>query len=399
MSLNLLMLVCLVLIIIFSATPQDNSQSKLPPVPKLHIDQWKTDSGAKVWFSPMLSDTIEVQLWYLAGFGFDGQDKGKAQLLAQLLKYESRQRKLDMDISLDQDFLKLSLTLSKQPSTMNAQIKKAVELIYRPQLSSALLGQIRQSHSSASQALLMELYQEHPYAGPKQGHEQTLNQLTRKDLQGFQQSHLHPERLYIGLSGDMNTETARVISERLLPKAKYPAQPKQAFPSQDIMFASQNQLGAMIWPSLKSQSSKGGMDDTLELEAVDHYMLYQILTQVHAHPVRFAPGLANSTVLIEQQEVLKQTMNEDLDSALIATAKRSLLKNWLQQLQTPQGLSKHLVQLNAYGYGVMEMENRRNALMEWDQDRWFKLNEQFLSPLINSHPSTDVRRLTAQGER
>ena len=75
-------------------------------------------------------------------------------------------------------------------------------------------------------------------------------------------------------------------------------------------------------------------------------------------------------------------LGDKLDSEIIAQAKRKLLKQWLVQLRSAKGLSKHLVQLNAYGYAVTELDQRRNALMLWDEDRWTVLSEKLLAPLV-----------------
>jgi len=376
MMLNILMLVCLVLIIILTYNPKDNSHSRLPPVPKINISLWQTDSGAKVWYSPMLADNIQIQLWYLAGFSHDDEHKGKAQLLAQLLKYESTKRQLDMDISLDQDFLKLSLTLSHQPSVMARQIKQAKTLLYHPLLPNDLIAKLRSNHASTSQALLDALYPQHPYAGPKQGNSNTLNQLSRKTLQDFQHSFMHPKRLHMSVVGDIDQTTAQVISENLLPTSKHTPAKKLAVNSLDVRFASNQHMQGFVWPSLKhSAQQKPHL-------SVDNYMLYQILNELHPKQIRFAPGLANSTLLISQSQQLQALLEDKLDSQIIAQAKRKLLKQWLVQLRSAKGLSKHLVQLNAYGYAVTELDQRRNALMLWDEDRWTVLSEKLLAPLV-----------------
>ena len=376
MMLNILMLVCLVLIIILTYNPKDNSHSRLPPVPKINISLWQTDSGAKVWYSPMLADTIQVQLWYLAGFSHDDKHKGKAQLLAQLLKYESRKRQLDMDISLDQDFLKLSLALSPQPSVMMQQIKMAKALLYHPKLPNGLIAKLRSNHPSTSQVLLDALYPMHPYAGPKQGNSESLSQLTRKTLQDFQHSFMHPSRLHMSLVGDIDQPTAQIITENLLPASKHTAAKKTAINSLDVGFASNSHMQGFVWPSLKhSAQQKPHL-------SVDNYMLYQILNELHPKQIRFAPGLANSTLVISQSQQLQAVLGDKLDSEIIAQAKRKLLKQWLVQLRSAKGLSKHLVQLNAYGYAVTELDQRRNALMLWDEDRWTVLSEKLLAPLV-----------------
>ncbi len=106
MSLNVLMIISTVLIVILYVPKNKEEMITLPTAPSLNIQSWLSDSGAQIWFSPYLTDQLEIQLWYKAGYRYDGEQKGSSHLLAQLLKYESRKRQLPMEISLDQDFIK-----------------------------------------------------------------------------------------------------------------------------------------------------------------------------------------------------------------------------------------------------------------------------------------------------
>ena len=191
-SLNVLMVASAALIVIFGQSARQMDQKPLPPAPKLSISIWHADSGAKIWYSPYFSETLEIQLWYQAGSRFDGKQAGRASLLAKLLKFESTQLKLPMQVSLDQDFLKVTLHLDTDPIRMKGQIEKSVGLLYRPSLSRHALKTLQavEPVASLSDHLWLTAYQNHPYGDAKR----PAQTITRAQLQQYVRSHVHPQR-------------------------------------------------------------------------------------------------------------------------------------------------------------------------------------------------------------
>ncbi len=370
MSLNVLMLVCIILIIIFAAPQQGQKNIKLPAAPKLNSNVWLSDSGAQVWSNPLLSNTIEIMFWYKAGFGFDGAQKGKANLLAQLLKYQSTQQNLPMDISLDQDFIKVSLHLSSNPASLKLQIDKSVELLYRPQLSQGLLNQLRQHSLSLSDSLRIKAYGHNQNSGPLQGTSETLAQISRADIQKFHQKYLHPKRLFASIVGDLSDNSAQVIMESLLPLSPYQAQAHIQQTPLASSFTSQEESMVLVRQGLLNLNS-------IEKEKllVQDYLLLQVLNALQPKQVSWKPGLLNSTFYFQQASRLSQDMQQSADWDMILAAKRQLAQHWIRQTQTATALARHLVALNAYHLPVNHMTKNLHHLQGISRDNW----QQYLS--------------------
>ena len=378
-SLNVLMIVCAVLIVIFGQTARQASEKPLPPAPKLNISIWHTDSGAKVWYGPYFSEHIQVQLWYDAGFAFDGEQKGRAQLLAKLLKFESQQNNLPATVSLDQDYLKIGLALSTDPNVMKQQIEQVAELLYRPQLSNGALKLIRESQYSIKTHLREMAYGPHPYGGPQQGTDESLSAIDRKQLQSYMQTHVHPQRLHASIVGDITEQGAQVIMETLLPSSIHQPEVNQALTSLPVSSHERQEWILTIWPGLESQEDSSQNKNNVNV--VDAQMVLHLLKQVHGNLVHFSPGQKNSTLLIQQASLLKQTMHDEINSDMIARSKRQLASHWLKQVNQAQGLSKYLVRLNAYELAVNELDKNLARLESWDEDRWETVSKHLLSPL------------------
>ncbi len=380
MSLNILMLVSVVLIVIFAAPgtkqAQKQEQPPLPKAPKINAQVWLSDSGSQVWYSPHLSSTIEIQLWFKAGFRYDGEFKGRANLLAQLLKYQSTQYQLPMQISLDQDFIKIALHLSTSAVSIKQQIDKTVALLYRPRLSNKLLKQLRMANHSASQDLRQKAYGQHAYAGPRQGTEKSLKRISRADLQKFQQQHLHPNRLFASIVGDLTEHSAQIIMETLLPPSKYKAASVQPLAPLKTSFASQNNMMVMVKPGL-AHLEKAEQYQQL----VNNYLLLQVLDILQPSQNKWINGRSNNTLYVQQTAQFRQNMLQDIDWDMILRAKRQLAGNWLSQVEEAPALSRYLVHLNAYNLPINHMTKSLQHLQSIDQDSWQKFYQQQLSTL------------------
>ena len=354
MSLNVLMLICITLIIILGSTGSGSEKITLPDAPNLNINTWQSDSGASIWYSPQLSQTIEVQFWYKAGFRYDQKYKGTAHLLAQLLKYESKQRSLPMKISLDQDFIKIGLSLNTAPSTLKKQINQATKLLYHPALANDRLNQLRTSQASLTDQLRSQAYGVHPYAGPKQGNKKTLQNITRAQLQSFHHQYLHPKRLFMSLVGDVDQQTAQVITETLLPASKHVSANDPHLIPKASHFAHTADIFVLVQPGVKILEKS---DNKKNLAS--HYLLNQVLNQYNPRQVSYQLGQLNNTLyvqgLTQVSEQLKQIEQGEFDWDMMLRAKHQLAISWLKQLQGAQSLSRYIVHLNAYNLPADQM--------------------------------------------
>lgn len=383
-SLNVLMVASAALIVIFGQSARQMDQKPLPPAPKLNISIWHADSGAKIWYSPYFSETLEIQLWYQAGSGFDGKQAGRASLLAKLLKFESTQLKLPMQVSLDQDFLKVTLHLDTDPIRMKGQIEKSVGLLYRPSLSRHALKTLQAVEPvvSLSDHLWLTAYQNHPYGDAKR----PAQTITRAQLQQYVRSHVHPQRLHASIVGDISERGAQIIMESLLPPSKYKAEmPSTTHPQAIINQAEQNQFIA-IWPgeqthtepenmSIEEKQKQQKMQQALH---INKQMTLQLLKHLHGEAVKWRPGEINSTVLMQQPQQLKHLVQDQIDSDMIAHQTHQLARKWLAQVNNATGLSQYLVQLNAYQRPVNQLNKNLISLEGWDEDDWENASETLL---------------------
>ena len=373
LSLNVLMLVSVVLIVILGSSGPGAEKLSLPDAPNLNVNTWQSDSGANIWYTPQISSSIEIQFWYKAGYRYDQALKGSAYLLAQLLKYESKQRSLNMKISLDQDFIKIGLSLSTDPSTLKKQLSQTSALLYHPVLANSWLTQLRENQSSLTDQLRSQAYGEHPYAGPKQGSIHSLKSITRKQLQSFHHQYLHPKRLYVSLVGDVNQQTAQVITETVLPISKYLSASELQLKPQTIHQAQSADISVVVQPGIK------------QLNEASHHLLSHVLNQQAPKQVNYQFGQLNSTLYVQGRDQvigqLKQIEQGEFDWDIMLRAKRQIAHTWLKQLQSAQALSRYLVHLNAYDLPVNQMTNNLNHLKEIDMDSWQQTSQQLLIAL------------------
>ncbi len=376
MSLNVLMLVSVLLIVIFAVPGGKQEQTPLPKAPKINAQIWLSDSGSQIWYSPHLSSTIEIQLWFKAGFQYDGAFKGRANLLAQLLKYESTQQKLPIEVSLDQDFIKIALHLSPSAVSLKQQIDKTVALLYHPKLSRKLLNQLRLSNHSLSQDLRLKVYGQHAYAGPRQGTDKSLKRISRADLQKFQQQYLHPKRLLASIVGDLTERSAQIIMETLLPPSRHKAARVKTLASVKTSFASQDNMMVMVKPGL-AHLEKAEQYQQL----VNNYLLLQVLDILQPRQSKWIHGRSNNTLYVQQTALFRQNMLQEIDWDMILRAKRQLAGNWVSQVEEAPALSRYLVHLNAYNLPINHMTKSLQHLQSIDQNSWQKFYQQQLTTL------------------
>ena len=376
MSLNLLMLVSIVLIVILYEPAAKQAEQPLPAAPTLNASIWLSDSGSKIWFHPALADTIEIQFWYKAGFRYDGQHKGQAHLLAQLLKYESVQRKLPMEISLDQDFIKVVLHLSSSPIALKKQIEQTVALLYHPKLNNSLLNKLRQPSSSLSQDLRQQAYGQHAYAGPQRGTQESLSQISRADLQKFHHKYIHPKRLFASIVGDVNERSAGIIMETLLPNSRrHPASDSPLVP-QTVSYASRDNMAVLVKPGLNNLGKQ-----SQQVRLVKDYLLMQVLQDLLPSQIKWVTGQSNNTIYLQQLAQFRQNMRDNADWDMILRAKRRLASHWLQQAEGAKALSRYLVHLNAYELPVNHMQLNLNHLQSITMDSWQQFYQTQLTEL------------------
>jgi hypothetical protein len=369
-SLNILILVCVVLILIFGQSSRDDASIDTPPVPKLDISIWQTDSGATVWFSPKLDDHIYIQLHYLAGFSFNHKPfgSGTSQLLASLLNHQARQMKLPTHVAITPDFIEVSIKLSTDPLVMNEQIKGLSALLYRPKLAADALNQAKKVLPNHLDELWQQAYLGHAYEGPKHGTPDSMSSIHRAQVQKFQQGFLHPTRVFASITGSISEKAAQVIMESLLPISLYPANTKRSHVPQHSAAYQQANVGLVVMPGSYEQAA----------QLANQMMMLNVLKLIQPTQIQLITGNTNNTLLIEQWPSLLSSIDTDLDSDIMRQAKRQSIIDSIERTQTALALSEFLVWLNRYHLPSSFLNKQFSIIENWQDKDWQSVKKQWL---------------------
>jgi len=364
---NVLIAVSALLIVLLSTTAPKQEDVALPNAPKLSIDIWQTDSGARVWFSPYLSDVVHIQIWFLAGFGFDGEQKGVSYLLAQDLQYSFSQQGISAQVDHGPDFIKVALQLSITPHVLNQELAKVQQILYRPELAASQLSQYKQTTAKASDVLWAKAFAGHQYEGPQQGNEQTLQAISRANIQQFARLYLHPQRAYAAISADLVRPAAQVIMEKLLPPRNIQASNEQVLFDEQLAQAT---LGNAHLYRLPGSLQLSNM--------IDAQMLTLILNAVPRQSAQVTYAASANALLIQNSLYADKAMEEWLESGIMPQLKRKMAKSIINQAQTAAQLSYFLAKHNAYGHSVLAMEDSLKQIEKWDVDYFWRRSRQWL---------------------
>lgn len=226
----------------------------------LNIQQWKTSHGAEVYFVENHDlPIVDVSTNFYAGSARDSQVKsglagitrymmtlGAAGMSDEEISKQMADIGANLSGSLDADRASFKLrTLSSEREQSKAvaiytkilQKPDFPESVLRREKSRILAGlkeSATQPESIASRAFSKALFGNHPYALDESGELDTVDSISRKDLQAFYQQHYGAQGAVIALMGDMNRAQAEQIAERIssgLPQSPVPvALPTVTYP-------------------------------------------------------------------------------------------------------------------------------------------------------------------------
>lgn len=205
------------------------------------IQTWEQANGAKVYFVPTEGlPLVDVRVVFDAGSARDGAQFGLATLTSGLLdtgagtwdadaiagRLEGVGARLGTGASRDSAFVSLrSLTDSK---LLQPALDTMKEILAHPTFSATdferekknLLVGLKQREESpadlAGIAFFQNLYGNHPYAHPKEGNIDTVEKLTREDLQKFFQKYYVAKNALIVIVGEVDKPQAEAIAQGLL---------------------------------------------------------------------------------------------------------------------------------------------------------------------------------------
>lgn len=201
------------------------------------IQHWTTANGARVYFVPAPElPMVDIQVVFDAGSARDEGVPGLAQLTNILLDSGTADMSADavaerldevgaqLSGGAERDMAWLSLRSLSDPRYLSPALETLAALVRAPAFEPQSLERERQRMIStvregrqdpetvADRAFMRALYGDHPYATPPEGTEESLNAITREDLQAFQRRYYVAANAVVAVVGDLD----RAGAERLV---------------------------------------------------------------------------------------------------------------------------------------------------------------------------------------
>ena len=206
---------------------------------KINIEHWKSNNGASIYFIENHDlPIVDINVDFRAGSVKDKKNKsGTASMTNHLMVMGSggiNEEDLanqftdigaQLNSSFDQDKSGFSLR------TLSEKRNKAIDLLalvlHKPNFDNNILDRekkryiasISQSETMpatiASKAFMKALYGDHPYGLPSAGEIETIQKITKKDLDNFYESNYLSNELSIVIVGDISRKEAEDIGQKI----------------------------------------------------------------------------------------------------------------------------------------------------------------------------------------
>lgn len=201
---------------------------------------WETPQHVRVLYYKTSSvPMLTLHVAFKAGSAYDGEQHGLSALTASMLdqgneKYSATQIADQLadtgalfSASASRDMTALSLNTLIEPRAYSKAIQVFKRILSHPdfpevaflQQKNQQLSAIRNEQESpdtvAVQLFFKTLYQQHPYAHPIYGTQDTLQKITRKDVVSFYQHYYIPENAVIVIVGAIDEAQAKQLSASL----------------------------------------------------------------------------------------------------------------------------------------------------------------------------------------
>jgi zinc protease len=204
------------------------------------IDSWTTDNGARVLFvaAPDLP-MVDIRVVFDAGSARDGGKAGLARLTNAMLTEgagewsadQIAERMESVGAGLDSGSLRDMSWVSVRSLTEDRALEVSVEtleaILSRPtfggdaleRIRQMMLAALRQGEQSpgrvANKRFMRELYGDHPYAIHSGGSAESLQAMSRNDLQQFHASHYAAKNAVVAIVGALKRDAAAKLANRI----------------------------------------------------------------------------------------------------------------------------------------------------------------------------------------
>ena len=205
------------------------------------IQHWQTENGAEVYFVPAPQlPMVDARIVFAAGAARDGDKPGVASLTNRMLSMgaagmdaDTIARKLERvgaatGQGSERDMAWVSLRSLVEPSKLDPAIDVLAQMMAKPDFPKAdfdreqsrTLVALEQQQESpaevAEKAFFKAVYGDHPYGHPPLGTKESIEALTRADLQAFHQRFYVARNAVVAIVGDLDRAAATKLAERLV---------------------------------------------------------------------------------------------------------------------------------------------------------------------------------------
>ena len=205
------------------------------------IQHWRTTSGAPVYFIAARElPMVDVQILFNAGSARDGERPGLAMLTNSLLEEGAGDWSADviadrlervgarLGASSRRDSAVVSLRSLTDPRYLQPAVDTVARLLKEPTFTPEALNRVRQQMLTALQgraqspgaiaqdAFYQALYGDHPYGSPPHGTADSLNAITRDDVQDFHRRHYTAANVMVAIVGDLDRSGAEQLADALV---------------------------------------------------------------------------------------------------------------------------------------------------------------------------------------
>lgn len=252
-----------------------------PSYAAVKIQHWTTEKGARVYFVenhdlPLLDVNVE----FSAGSSRDQPAKsGLANLTRHMLasgagglsEDDISKRLADVGAQLsgsfDMDRSGLTLRTLSHPRERDEALGILAKILQSPDFPAEILTREKariiaglkeaetQPDSIAQKAFYKEIYGAHPYALQTAGEINTVEQLTRADLQAFYARHFNAQHAVVAIIGDITRGQAEGIAKNLTDNLPVASTAVEALP--EIKIKSQGKLIKIAHPATQSHVLMG----------------------------------------------------------------------------------------------------------------------------------------------
>ena len=212
----------------------------LPAAATPKIQDWRTESGAKVLYAPAPDlPMVDVRIVFDAGSARDGGEPGLAAMTADMLtegaggldadtiaeRVESVGAELGTGAGRDMAYASLrSLT---EPDALGTALDVMTRVLAAPDFPQADLERVRANKlvalrqqeqdpsSVAGRALYHAVYGQHPYASDPEGNRESVAAIGRDDLVRFHRRYFTAPNATVAIVGAVDRAQAEVIAELL----------------------------------------------------------------------------------------------------------------------------------------------------------------------------------------